>query len=140
MKEEFYILVVFFLFKMKLTAPKSNETFAAYSHWTALIFALIGSVYLIVLARANVGLLITIIIYSFCLCFMFGASALYHTLKREDFEVSVWRKIDHIAIYFMIAGSYTGISYLYTDGNVRKLSRTSPVRRPSGGPFSFQSL
>ncbi|MCE7738832.1 MAG: hemolysin III family protein [Candidatus Heimdallarchaeota archaeon] len=104
---------------MNLRAPKSKETFAAYSHATALIFAIIGSIYLIVLARENIGLLIATIVYSFCLCFMFGASAFYHTVKREDFEESVWRKVDHVAIYFMIAGSYTAISYIYTDGNFR---------------------
>ncbi len=104
---------------MNLQKPKTDEIFASYSHYVALIVALVGSIFLIYFSRLSVGTLLTTIIYTFCLCFMFAASAIYHNFKKEENEVSFWRKVDHVAIYCMIAGSYTAISYIYTDGNFR---------------------
>jgi len=50
------------------------------------------------------------------MCGMFSFSAMYHAAKREENAVNIWRKLDHIAIFFMIAGSYTPISYIYLSG------------------------
>jgi len=47
---------------------------------------------------------------------LFSLSAAYHALKRRDNETTVWRKLDHIAIFIMIAGSYTPLVYIYLDG------------------------
>ena len=104
---------------MYLRKPKPKERFAAYSHYVALIVSIVGSIFLIYLSRMNRGILITTIVYTICLNFMFGSSAVYHTYKKEDNEISFWRKVDHVAIYCMIAGTYTAVSYLYTDGNFR---------------------
>jgi hemolysin III len=47
---------------------------------------------------------------------MFGFSAMYHAAKRGENAVNIWRKLDHIAIFFMIAGSYTPLCYIYLSG------------------------
>jgi hemolysin III len=104
---------------MNLRKPKSNEMFASYSHYAALVVAIVGSGFLIYFSSSDIGNLLTTIVYTLCLCFMFAASALYHNFKKEENEVSFWRKMDHVAIYCMIAGSYTSISYIYTNGNFR---------------------
>jgi hemolysin III len=44
------------------------------------------------------------------------ASAMYHAQKQEENAVNIWRKLDHVAIFFMIAGTYTPICYIYLDG------------------------
>ena len=104
---------------MEFRKPIPTERFASYSHYVALVFAIIGSIYLIYMTRRDNALLAVSIIYSFCLCFMFTGSSVFHTLKKEGDETSFWRQLDHIAIYFMIAGSYTIVSYLYIDGTFR---------------------
>jgi hemolysin III len=52
---------------------------------------------------------------------LFSFSATYHALKRHEGGTSVWRKLDHIAIFIMIAGSYTPLVYIYLDGAWRTL-------------------
>ncbi|MBA7697086.1 hypothetical protein ES703_105744 [subsurface metagenome] len=47
------------------------------------------------------------------------ASFLYHALKKEENEISFWRKLDHFAIFIMIAGTYTPVTYIYLSGYLK---------------------
>ncbi len=58
-------------------------------------------------------------VYGLCVLLLFSASSLYHAKKREENEVSLFRKLDHAAIFFMIAGTYTAVSFLSLDGLAR---------------------
>ncbi len=58
----------------------------------------------------------TALAYGLSTVFLFGASAIYHGLKTEDNSASIWRRLDHSAIFFMIAGSYTPICWVHLDG------------------------
>lgn len=42
---------------------------------------------------------------------MFTASSVYHAIKDED-KKKLWRKIDHVSIFVLIAGTYTPITLL----------------------------
>ncbi|MHA1198904.1 MAG: PAQR family membrane homeostasis protein TrhA [Candidatus Heimdallarchaeaceae archaeon] len=101
---------------MKLRVALEKERFATFSHLFGLILAIVGCIVLIVLSWNNVANLIVIIIYSICMCYMFSASTLYHAFRVNDDKKYFWRKFDHVAIYFMIAGSYTVVAFIYTDG------------------------
>ena len=103
---------------MILRVENGKEKFAAYSHLFGLLLALGGSIILIILSN-DIAMLLVVILYSVCMCSMFLGSTLYHASKRTENDQSFWRKFDHIAIYFMIAGSYTVISYIYTNGIFR---------------------
>jgi hemolysin III len=59
--------------------------------------------------------LVANIVYGLSVIFLFSASSLYHAKKTEENEVSFWRKLDHSAIFFMIAGTYTAICTMYLD-------------------------
>ena len=98
---------------MLLKVKNEKEKFSTYSHLFGLVVALAGCIVLIVLANELVTLGV-IILYSICMCYMFLASTLYHASKVTENDQTFWRKFDHIAIYFMIAGSYTAISFFYT--------------------------
>lgn len=37
-------------------------------------------------------------------------------IKKYDGEISIWRKLDHVAIFLMIAGTYTPICFIYLSG------------------------
>jgi hemolysin III len=56
------------------------------------------------------------IVYGLSVILLFLASASYHALKQNENEISIWRKLDHIAIFFMIAGTYTPVCYVYLSG------------------------
>lgn len=95
---------------------KVQESFNFYSHLTGGIAALVGTIYLAKVASHSASMLITAIIYGLSIVFLFSASSLYHRFKKEDNEISFWRKMDRLAIFFMIAGTYTPICYFCMEG------------------------
>ncbi len=96
-----------------------SETFNFYSHLAGGIAAVIGTVYLARIASHSAAMLITALVYGLSVVFLFSASSLYHVFKKEENELSFWRKMDRLAIFFMIAGTYTPVSYYCMDGNWR---------------------
>ncbi len=78
--------------------------------------ACIGLVALTLLTWGRWDLLAVSVVYGLAVIALFAMSATYHALKRRDNEKTVWRKLDHIAIFIMIAGSYTPLVYIYLDG------------------------
>lgn len=95
---------------------RNQEKFNYYSHLAGGIAAIVGTIYLAKLASSSASALITALIYGFSLVFLFSASTLYHIFKKEENELSFWRKMDRLAIFFMIAGTYTPICYFCMEG------------------------
>jgi len=95
---------------------KAQESFNFYSHLAGGIAAVVGTIYLAKVASHSASMLITALIYSVSMVFLFTASSLYHVFKKEENELSFWRKMDRLAIFFMIAGTYTPVSYFCMDG------------------------
>ncbi|APV45437.1 hemolysin III [Dehalogenimonas formicexedens] len=93
-----------------------SEAFSCYSHLGGAIAGAAGLVALLVLTWGRWDLLAVVLIYGLAITALFSFSATYHALKRRDGETSIWRKLDHIAIFIMIAGSYTPLVYIYLDG------------------------
>jgi hemolysin III len=95
---------------------KTQELFNFYSHLAGMIAAVIGTICLARVASNSTSGLITALIYGLSTIFLFSASSLYHTFKKEDNELSFWRKMDRLAIFIMIAGTYTPVCYFCMDG------------------------
>lgn len=55
-------------------------------------------------------------IFIICLFLMFSVSMLYHSMPFGSTHKYVFRKLDHICIYFAIAGSYTPIALTLIGG------------------------
>jgi len=55
-------------------------------------------------------------IYGLSLILLYGASSLYHWVRTTPQKELLLKKIDHIAIYFLIAGSYTPVFYYGLEG------------------------
>lgn len=96
-----------------------KERISSYSHLAGAVLACTGAVLLARIARSSCDLLAVSLIYGLCAAFAFSASALYHAHKKGENEVSLWRTLDHIAIFFMIAGTYTPVSYIFLEGGWR---------------------
>lgn len=95
---------------------RKQEMFNVYSHLAGAILSLGGLIFLLPVARSSVPALVTALIYGLSIVFLFSASSLYHIFKKEENELSFWRKMDRTAIFFMIAGTYTPISWFCLDG------------------------
>ena len=98
---------------------KSEELFNFYSHLFGMIAAVVGTIFLVNVATGSASLLATALIYGLSITFLLSASSLYHYFKREENELSFWRKMDRLAIYFMIAGSYTPVCYFFLNDDWR---------------------
>ena len=97
---------------------KRQELFSSLSHLLGATMALAGALVL-ALRSQTPALLAVSLIYGLSMTFMFSASALYHAFKTEEGGNGFWRRLDHLAIFFMIAGSYTPICYVHLTGGWR---------------------
>ena len=84
-----------------------------------MIAAIIGTIFLLDVASDSVSLIIVAAVYGLSISFLLLASSLYHFFKTQDNELSFWRKMDRLAIFFMIAGSYTPVCYFFLDDDWR---------------------
>jgi len=98
---------------------KTQERFNFYSHLVGMVAAVIGTIYLAIAASDSASGLVTALIYGVSVVFLFSASTLYHAFKKEENELSFWRKMDRLAIFFMIAGTSTPIFYFCLDGSYK---------------------
>ena len=98
---------------------RKQESFNFYSHLAGAIAAAVGTVFLVLVARYSASALITALIYGISVVFLFLASTLYHAFKKKENELSFWRRMDRLAIFFMIAGTFTPICYFYLDGSYK---------------------
>ena len=96
-----------------------NEKISAYTHGGAIPVMVIGTAILMYMSRGNINLQIVSLIYGLSAVILFTASFLYHCRKSGENDTSIWRKLDHSAIFFLIAGTYTPMCYLYLDGWMR---------------------
>ena len=67
---------------------------------------------ILIFKTSNPSQLIAILTYSIGLLSMFGFSALYHRLNATIEIKKILRKLDHSAIFMMIAGTFTPICLL----------------------------
>jgi hemolysin III len=95
---------------------RTQESFNFYSHLAGVVAAVVGTVFLALVASYSASALITALIYGLSVVFLFLASSFYHAFKKEENEVSFWRRLDRLAIFCMIAGTCTPVCYLYLEG------------------------
>lgn len=70
-----------------------------------------GMICLLLLGRSSVGKEVSLLIYGCTLVLLFSASATYHLVRASPRVLGALRKLDHAAIYLLIAGSYTPFCY-----------------------------
>ncbi len=80
-----------------------EELLNALSHWLGVAAIIAAGVFMLPRAAGITG--IAWGFYFFSLIFMFGASALYHSVRDEKLKF-IFRKFDHCAIYLLISGTY----------------------------------
>ena len=86
---------------------KLREPVNSLTHWGGAILALVGLIVLLIVGWSTPAKIISLAIYGASLIFLFSASATYHMVRVKDKALEIFRKIDHSAIYVLIAGTYT---------------------------------
>ena len=84
-----------------------GERFNAWTHLFGALLALAGAVWLIVIAAASGDPLktVSVTVYGLTLVTLYSISTVYHSVRGR--VKRVLRKLDHLSIYLLIAGSYT---------------------------------
>ncbi|MFA7291676.1 MAG: hemolysin III family protein [Rhodocyclaceae bacterium] len=84
-----------------------GERFNAWTHLVGALLALTGAVWLLVIAvSSGDGLKVSSVsIYALTLVLLYSVSTLYHSVRGR--AKVILRKLDHLSIYLLIAGSYT---------------------------------
>jgi hemolysin III len=84
-----------------------GERFNSISHLLAAVAALIGTAFLTVNAaqKGDAWKVVSFSIYGGSLILLYLISTLYHSIRTRS--KAVLRKLDHLAIYLLIAGTYT---------------------------------
>jgi len=95
---------------------KLREPVNGLTHFFAAIIAAIGLIVLIVLGWNSLVKEVSLGIYGTTLILLFAASATYHMVKAGPGILEKLRKLDHSAIYLLIAGTYTPICAIMFTG------------------------
>jgi hemolysin III len=84
-----------------------GERFNAWTHLVGALLAAVGATWLIGIAvlQGDPWKIVSLTIYGFTLLLLYSISTLYHSVRGK--AKTVMRKLDHLSIYLLIAGSYT---------------------------------
>ncbi len=93
-----------------------KEPVNTWTHFVTFLAGLVGLVFLIILSRDHTSKLITMTIYGVSVILLYGASTLYHWVKTTPQKERMLRKLDHISIFVLIAGTYTPVFYYGLSG------------------------
>ena len=93
-----------------------GERFNGYTHLAGAILAAAGATTLITLAaqKGDAMRIVSFSIYGAALFLLYLVSTMYHGMRGRAKDV--FRKLDHVAIYVMIAGTYTPFSLVTLNG------------------------
>lgn len=93
-----------------------REPVNSLTHWAGALLGLIGLIALLIVGWSTPAKIISLTIYGLSLIAMFSASATYHMVHAKEKVLLILRKLDHSAIYLLIAGTYTPFCVNAFDG------------------------
>lgn len=102
---------------MLSTYSKIEEKLNIRSHALGLILSVFGCYFLILqaLKHDNIKNILSVVVFGLSLIILYAASTLYHCTtnqqKRKNYQI-----FDHIAIYILIAGTYTPFTLIVLKG------------------------
>lgn len=88
---------------------KIKDPFSGFSHLFGAIISIIGLIFLILKAKSVIDI-VSVSIFGVSLILLYTSSAIYHLLNVSEKATLILRKLDHIMIYVLIAGTYTPIA------------------------------
>lgn len=93
---------------------------SAITHFIGMLMAIFAAIPLIIKAAHEPSsiYIISITIYAVSLILLYMASTTYHTFDRSERVNTILKKMDHMMIFVLIAGSYTPICLLVLGGKL----------------------
>ena len=95
---------------------RAKEPFNSYSHLLGVLLSIAALIGLIVESRGSALRVVGFSIYGASLILLYAASTIYHWLHLSPRGEDFLRRLDHVAIFLLIAGSYTPICLVTLPG------------------------
>lgn len=95
---------------------KIKEPINALTHFAMFLFGLVAVGLLVWKGWGAFGTVTVALIFGLSIVMLYGASTLYHWVRTTPRRELLLRKLDHISIYILIAGTYTPVLYQGLEG------------------------
>lgn len=97
-----------------------KDKWSAITHFIGMLMTMLAAVPLLVRAAKAPDRIhfISLGIFAVSMILLYGASATYHSVRASQRVQTALRKIDHMMIFVLIAGSYTPICLVVLNGTV----------------------
>ena len=91
-----------------------REPGSALTHLLGMVLAIFASAPLLIKAAIDSGRIgvFAMAVFMTSMVLLYGASTLYHSVNLSGKKLKIFRKIDHMMIFVLIAGSYTPVCLL----------------------------
>ena len=99
--------------------PESEERLNVYTHALGILLSIIALILVVQKARNydEKIYLVSFSIFGLSLILLYPASTLYHLSQNPRIRIKL-KTLDHIAIYFLIAGTYTPFTMVTLEGSL----------------------
>ncbi|MGI5997989.1 MAG: PAQR family membrane homeostasis protein TrhA [Lutispora sp.] len=99
---------------------KLREPVSGLTHLVGAIVSAIGMVILVISAvnKGTASYIVSVSVFGLSLVLLYTASSLYHLLSISEKGIKILRKIDHMMIYILIAGTYTPVCLIGLKGRL----------------------
>lgn len=98
-----------------LTLGRMNHPFRGFLNGAAALAAIVGLAALLVMNPGGASLTVALAVYASSLVAMFTVSCLYHSVPWSEPWKRRMRRLDHSAIFLVVAGTYTPIAVVALD-------------------------
>lgn len=97
-----------------------REPGSAITHFIGMMMAVFATIPLLVKTamEANTISLASMSVFMLSMILLYGASATYHSINVSQKIIIIFRKIDHMMIFVLIAGSYTPVCLIVLGGRL----------------------
>jgi hemolysin III len=87
-----------------------RDPFSGFSHLFGALVGLFVLFFLVIHSlEGDIWQVVSVAVFGVTMILMFGSSAVYHLTQGSDEKILKLKRIDHMAIFAMIAGTYTPI-------------------------------
>jgi hemolysin III len=106
--------MIFFYERRRIMRDKISTI----THFIGAILSLIGLIYLMYkgIKVGSISYLVGSLIFGISMVLLYSASTTYHWVRVKDKTLEIFRKIDHMMIFVLIAGTYTPICIVALGG------------------------
>lgn len=97
-----------------------REPGSAITHFIGMMLAVFASTPLLIKTAAGANPVASgaMAVFMLSMITLYGASTLYHSVTVKDSFLKIFRKIDHMMIFVLIAGSYTPVCLIVLGGKL----------------------